>query len=75
MRTYLIAALALALTACTDPDDDTGERESAAPCTVAADAAVDWIGQWSTAWGCVYSTDAAETYQGPCDLALSLINI
>jgi hypothetical protein len=70
VRTYQIAALALALTACADPDDDTGERNSAAPCTVAADAAVDWIGQWSTAWGCVYSTDAAETYQGPCDLAL-----
>jgi hypothetical protein len=70
VRTYQIAALAIALTACSDPDDDTGERNSAAPCTVAADAAVDWIGQWSTAWGCVYSTDAAETYQGPCDLAL-----
>lgn len=70
MRTYQIAALAIALTACSDPDDDTGERGSAAPCAVAADVAVDWIGQWSTAWGCVYSTDAAETYQGPCDLAL-----
>lgn len=70
MRTYQIAALAIALTACSDPDDDTGERGSAAPCAVAADVAVDWIGRWSTAWGCVYSTDAAETYQGPCDLAL-----
>jgi hypothetical protein len=70
VRTYQIAALALTLTACSDPDDDTGERGSAAPCTVAADVAVDWIGQWSTAWGCVHSTDAAETYQGPCDLAM-----
>lgn len=70
MRTYQIAAIAIAMTACADPDDDTGERGSAAPCAVAADVAVDWIGQWSTAWGCVYSTDAAETYQGPCDLAL-----
>lgn len=70
MRTYQIAALAIALTACADPDDDTGERGSAAPCAVAADVAVDWIGRWSTAWGCVYSTDAAETYQGPCDLAM-----
>lgn len=70
MRTHLIAALALALTACADPDDDSGERGSAAPCTVAADVAADWIGRWSTAWGCVYSTDAAETYQGPCDLAM-----
>ena len=70
MRTHLIAALALALTACADPDDDSGERGSAAPCTVAAAVEVDWIGRWSTAWGCVYSTDAAETYQGPCDLAM-----
>lgn len=70
MRTYQIAALAIALTACSDPDDDTGERGSAAPCAVAADVAVDWIGRWSTAWGCVHSTDAAETYQGPCDLAM-----
>jgi hypothetical protein len=70
VRTYQIAALAIALTACSDPDDDTGERGSAAPCAVAADVAVDWIGRWSTAWGCVHSTDAAETYQGPCDLAM-----